>query len=578
MSSSVEQIKSRLNIVDVVQGYVKLQKAGVNFKANCPFHLEKTPSFFVSPSRESWHCFGCSRGGDIFSFVMEIEGVDFPEALKILADKAGVELKPINPQYKNERMRFLELMDEAKKFYETELRKNNDVIDYLKKRGVKEETAKAFGVGFAPDGWRNLCDFLGKKGYSQTEMEKTGIIIKTQSEKGKVQNYYDRFRNRIMFPITNSSGQTVGFSGRIFSYPQGVSLGNSKETPWGKTEPAKYINTPQTILYDKSKILYGFDKAKNEIRRKNFCVLVEGQMDAVMSHQAGVANTVAVSGTALTKDHLNLIKRLTQNIVIAFDKDEAGIGAATRSIDLALADGFEIKVAVIGFGKDPADVVKENPGEWLKAVEGAKNILEFYLDLFSDRKNIEKKVLPYIALLPSEMEQSHWVREIADRLRIREESIWREMGKIKPAPSTLKPDLQQESSPNRRTRLELLRDRLAGFVFWQKNTSNTELKDIINKVTGKKGINLDQYIKEDQSAKFAFEAELFYSETQSLKEEINKTMREFEREEIKSELEEITEKIRNLESDKSGSITGKKEEKLKKYLNDFHILTKKLNE
>mgnify|MGYP001602944569 CR=1 FL=1 len=570
MSSSVEQIKSRLNIVDVVQSYVKLQKAGVNFKANCPFHLEKTPSFFVSPSRESWHCFGCSRGGDIFSFVTEIEGVDFPEALKILADKAGVELKSLDPRYKNERMRLLGLLDEAKKFYEAELRKNDDVIDYLKKRGLTGETAKDFGIGFAPDGWRNLHDFLGKKGYSQTEMEKAGMIVKSS-------NYYDRFRNRIMFPINNSAGQVVGFSGRIF-VPQGDTFGNPKETPLGKTAPAKYINTPQTILYDKSKILYCFDKAKNEIRRKDFCIVVEGQMDAIMSHQAGVANTVAVSGTALSKDHLNLIKRLTQNIVIAFDKDEAGLGAASRGIDLALTDGFEVKIAVIEFGKDPADVVKENPEEWIKTVGGAKNILEFYLGLFNSRKDIEKKVLPYVALLSSEMEQSHWVREIADRLRIREESVWREMEKIKPALSTLKPDFQQESSPNRRTRLELLRDRLVGFVFWRKNTDDAELKDIINKIIGKKGINLDQYVKEDQSAKLAFEAELFYSETQSLKEEIDKIMREFEREETKSELEEITEKIRNLESDKSGSITREKEEKLKKYLNDFHVLTKKLNE
>ena len=570
MSSSVEQIKSRLNIVDVVQSYVKLQKVGVNFKANCPFHLEKTPSFFVSPSRESWHCFGCSRGGDIFSFVTEIEGVDFPEALKILADKAGVELKSLDPRYKNERMRLLGLLDEAKKFYEAELRKNDDVIDYLKKRGLTGATAKDFGIGFAPDGWRNLHDFLGKKGYSQTEMEKAGMIVKSS-------NYYDRFRNRIMFPINNSAGQVVGFSGRIF-VPQGDTLGNPKETPLGKTAPAKYINTPQTILYDKSKILYCFDKAKNEIRRKDFCIVVEGQMDAIMSHQAGVANTVAVSGTALSKDHLNLIKRLTQNIVIAFDKDEAGLGAASRGIDLALTDGFEVKIAVIEFGKDPADVVKENPEEWIKTVGGAKNILEFYLGLFNSRKDIEKKVLPYVALLSSEMEQSHWVREIADRLRIREESVWREMEKIKPALSTLKPDFQQESSPNRRTRLELLRDRLVGFVFWRKNTDDAELKDIINKIIGKKGINLDQYVKEDQSAKLAFEAELFYSETQSLKEEIDKIMREFEREETKSELEEITEKIRNLESDKSGSITREKEEKLKKYLNDFHVLTKKLNE
>ncbi|MBU4224115.1 DNA primase, partial [Patescibacteria group bacterium] len=219
-SSSVEQIKSRLNIVDVVQGYIKLQKAGANLKANCPFHSEKTPSFFVSPARESWHCFGCNRGGDMFAFVMEIEGVEFVEALKILASRAGIELAPIDSKHKNERARLLKLIDDAKNFYESELKKNKEAIDYLKERGLKEETMKEFGIGFAPgppaNGWRNLYDFLKNRSYSDSEMEKAGLVIKSDKPQA---GDYDRFRSRIMFPLYNYSGQAVGFSGRIFRNP-----------------------------------------------------------------------------------------------------------------------------------------------------------------------------------------------------------------------------------------------------------------------------------------------------------------------------------------------------------------------
>ena len=210
--------------------------------------------------------------------------------------------------------------------------------------------------------------------------------------------YYDRFRSRIMFPIANASGQTVGFSGRIFG-EEGTDSGG------------KYINSPQTVLYDKSKILYGFDKAKNEIRKKDACVIVEGQMDAVMSHQAGAANAAAVSGTALTIDHLRLIKRLTDKIIMAFDKDEAGARASSKGIDMALEEGFEVKIAVSPSGKDPADAVLDNPESWLKAVNEAKNVIEFYLELFDDRKDIERKILPYIAVLPSEMEKAGWVKK-----------------------------------------------------------------------------------------------------------------------------------------------------------------------
>jgi len=568
MSSTVEQIKSRLDITDVVQSYIKLQKAGANFKANCPFHNEKTPSFFISPARQSWHCFGCSRGGDMFSFVMEIEGIDFLESLKILADRAGVEVEKIDKNRQNERLRLLQLVDESVKFYETELRKNADVVAYLKKRGMKGETAQAFNIGFAPAGWNNLRDYLKDKGFSESEMEKAGMAVKSAKAQA---GYYDRFRSRIMFPISNASGQTVGFSGRIFG-EEGTDSGG------------KYINSPQTILYDKSGILYAFDKAKNEIRKKDVCVIVEGQMDAVMSHQAGAANAVAVSGTALTPQHLKLIKRLTEKIIMAFDKDEAGARASSKGIDMALAEGFEVKIAVSPSGKDPADAVLDNPESWLKAVSEAKNVIEFYLELFDDRKDIERKILPYIAVLPSEMEKAGWVKKISEKLKIKEDAVWDELKKVRLIPKPLgslasKSDLEAKlpsgNQKQKQTRLDFMRNKLLGMALWQKDTQDQGLKPIIDEFIVLKKEEVDSCSPEEKN-RLILEAELFFSGEASLANEFLKIKKEVEREEIKKELENITDKIKKLEMAK-GSGNGN-ESILKQYLDDFHKLTKKLND
>lgn len=559
MSSTVEQIKSRLNIADVVQSYIKLQKAGANFKANCPFHNEKTPSFFVSPARQSWHCFGCSRGGDMFSFVMEIEGIDFLESLKILADRAGVEIEKIDQKQQNERFKLLRLVNESAKFYETELRKNADVIAYLKKRGIKGETAKSFGLGYAPAGWRNLYDYLKDKGYSDSEMEKAGMTVKSAKAQA---GYYDRFRSRIMFPIFSASGQIVGFSGRIFG-EEGADSGG------------KYINSPQTALYDKSKILYGFDKAKNEVRKKDACVIVEGQMDAVMSHQAGVANAAAVSGTALTIDHLRLIKRLTDKIIMAFDKDEAGARASSKGIDMALAEGFEVKIAVSPSGKDPADAVLDNPESWITAVSEAKNVIEFYLELFDDRKNIERKILPYIAVLPSEMDKAVWVKKISEKLKIKEDAVWDELKKIKLAPDKKSHQglslMERPLMGEKQTRLSFMRNKLLGIALWQKDTQDQNLKPIVDEFIALKKSEIDDCLPEEKN-RLALEAELFFSGAVSLKDEFSKIKKEVEKEEIKAKLENITVKIKELEMEKGN------ESKLKQYLDDFHKLTKKLQE
>lgn len=557
MSSPVEQIKSRLNIVDVVGSYIRLQKAGINLKALCPFHKEKTASFFVSPSRESWHCFGCNRGGDIFSFVMGIEGVEFPEALRILANKAGVELKPMSREYASEKGRLLNLMEEAKNFYIKELEKNKKVSDYLKDRGLKESTIKEFNIGFAPDGWRNLRSYLKTKNYKDEEMEKAGLVIKKS-------DYYDRFRNRIMFPINNSAGQIVGFSGRVF--------GEETETTGGK-----YINTPQTILYDKSKILYAFDKAKTEIRKNDACVLAEGNMDAIMSHQAGVKNAVAVSGTALTAEHLKIIKRLTDNLLMAFDKDEAGFQASKRGVDMALSEGFEVKVIIIPSGKDPADAIKDDPKIWQKSVESAKNIIDFYLRTLSEKsreprelqKKIRELVLPYVALIPNEMEKAHWVKEIAKILKIKEEPVWEEIKKTSPGLAHANIQLDEETTLPKKNRIDLLREQLIGFILWQKESEDGELKEFVSQCKEKHCLEFDE--DGEEGKKFVFMAEMYYNGMANLKEELRKLVLEFEKEQIRLQQEEIADKIRQLELSSS-------EEDLAKYLSMFNELNKKLRE
>jgi len=336
MATQVEQIKEKLGIVDVVGQYIKLEKAGSNLKAKCPFHNEKTPSFFVSPARNSYYCFGCNAKGDIFSFVEQFEGVDFTGALKILGEKAGVQIVYERQDIRDEKSRLHSIMEDATLFFEENLNKQKKVLEYLKKRGLDDKTIKTWRVGYSPDSWSSLYEHLKGK-FNTDEINKAGLIKK--SEKGG--DYYDRFRGRIMFPISDNSGRIIAFSGRIFK-------DNENE--------AKYINSPETQLFSKSKILYGYDKAKFSIRKLNFSIVVEGQMDILLSHQALFTNTVALSGTALTEEQVGLLKRLSGNVVLAFDSDSAGVASSGKSAMLMLSLGMDVKVTHLKQGEDPSDV------------------------------------------------------------------------------------------------------------------------------------------------------------------------------------------------------------------------------
>jgi DNA primase len=427
MADHVEQIKSRLDVVEVVSGYLKLQKSGINFKARCPFHNEKTPSFYVTPERQIWHCFGCSKGGDMFGFVQEIEGIGFPEALRILANKAGIELKKFDPKIRDEKTRLYEICDLASKFFEKQLPNSSlgkKAFQYLADRGLKEETIKQFRIGFAPDDWHSLGKFLSECGYSEKEMISAGMAV---SKNGRS---YDRFRSRITFPITDLNGQVVGFTARTFSPEEGLK-NDTGETP---DVGAKYINTPQTLIYDKSMVLYGLSHARGEVKTNDRCLVVEGNMDVIMSSQAGARNVVATSGTALTPQQLRLLQRYSTNLDFCFDDDQAGAMATRRGIGLALSSNFNINIVQIDDAecKDPADYVKKHEKGWADLVAKSKPVIDFYFSKAREtydplsaesKKSVIASLAPLIKRLNSRVEQAHWMSQLANFLRVKEDAV-----------------------------------------------------------------------------------------------------------------------------------------------------------
>jgi len=462
--SPIEQIKERLDIVEVVSEYLKLEKTGQNFRALCPFHSEKKPSFFVSPARQIFKCFGCGESGDIFKFIMKIEGVEFGDALRILAQKAGVELKPFKKELKTERARLYDICELACRFFEKQLwesSEGNKVKNYLQKRGLKEETIKKWRLGYAPDVWRGLSDFLVGKGFKREEIVKAGLAV--ESEKSQLP--YDRFRGRIIFPIFDTQSQVIGFGGRIF-----------KESE--KEDVAKYINIPNTPLYDKSRVLYGLNFAKLEIKKKDFCILVEGYMDVILSHQAGFQNTVAASGTSLTTHQLNILKRYTSNLLSAFDMDKAGNLATERSIGLAQKEDFQVKVIKMPQDKDPADVICADPAKWEKLVKNSQEVMEFYFErTFSefDKNTIEGKrkiaqaLLPKIKQISNKILQSFWIQKLAKELEVKEEVIVQEMKKVKSFSEENISETREESpsfltQPSTKTRKDLIEEELLSLL------------------------------------------------------------------------------------------------------------------
>jgi len=411
-----EEIKEKLDIVDIIRDYVPLKASGSNFKANCPFHNEKTASFMVSPEKQIYHCFGCGKGGDVFKFIMEIEGLDFVETLKLLAPKAGVTLEQKNYQSSSKKSRLLEIMELASKYFEKSMHSTDNgkqVLAYLKERGLTDDTIKYFKLGYSQKSWDDVLNFLKEKKYREDEIFSAGITKKKENSS----HYYNRFRNRIMFPIFDISGHAIAFTARVNPYSQ-------EDEKMGK-----YINSPETEIYYKSKVLYGIDRAKMDIKKQDFAIVVEGQMDVIMSHQEGFSNTIASSGTALGSEQLKIIKRYTNNLYLAFDMDKAGQMAVDRGIKEALEEEMNIKIILLPEGKDPADLLKKDKSLFAKAVKEAKNMMEYYIEkiLFEydiskidEKKLASAKIMTLLNKIKNDIEKDYWTKVISEKLDISE--------------------------------------------------------------------------------------------------------------------------------------------------------------
>ncbi len=412
----IQEIKNKLNIVEVVKEYLpQLKQSGSNWKGLCPFHNEKTPSFMVSEDKQFWHCFGCNEGGDVYEFIKKIENVDFPESLRMLAQKAGVVLKKQDPKLLDLKARLLDLQQEAAKFFVAHLwqtKTGGQALDYLRQRGLQDETVQAWKIGWAPDSFDKLRLHLLAKGYSEYEIKQSGLVF--VKDRG---DFYDRFRSRIMFPLFDGHGQIIAFTGRLI-FPV--------------KDQGKYVNSPETPLYNKSQVLYGLFQGKEDIKSLGRVVLVEGQMDVLTCHQAGFTNVVATSGTALTVEQLSLLKRYAAEIVFAFDADNAGVKAILRSTELALKSGWHIYVLILPLGEDPDSFVQKNPGQWKKMVVGAPEFMEYFfsyysqnnnLDTLAGKKKIAQDLLSLIAKLPDPIERDFYLQKLANLVNISESAL-----------------------------------------------------------------------------------------------------------------------------------------------------------
>jgi DNA primase len=557
MSSSVEKIKERLSIVDVVSSYVKVEKAGANFRAKCPFHNEKTPSFFISPDRGTYYCFGCGAKGDIFTFVEEFEGLEFRQALTNLAAKAGVELVPEKAGERDEKERLFQVVEMAVEFFERELPGMKPVLEYLEKRGLTSETITKWRIGFVQNEWRSLYDYLKAKKVSDADMLAVGLIKRSDNAQSG-QQYYDVFRGRIMFPIFDSSGRPVAFSGRIFV--------DDEKSP-------KYLNSPATVLFNKSEVLFGFDRAKSAIRKLNYSILVEGQMDLIMSHQAGLANTVASSGTALTEAHLRRLMRISPRIMFAFDSDSAGFNATKRSAELALQIGMEVKVASLPAGDDPASLIVKDPNLWKQALKNGKHIIDFYTDSLISRKlerrtlsrEIKAEVLPFVLSVESKTEQAHFVKSIAEKSGLKEDALWDDVKTLikagKPSGGTLVNSNQNQAKtrytagPMPASRRKAIESRAIGVIQWLEGKKDHEkivaaIRKKLVQLLGQEQAEAVEIEYAVEKEKQIFEAEQYYEQSVNLVEDVRELMVNLEEEVLKDELTKHMSELHQAEKNK----------------------------
>ena len=454
-----DEIKQKINIEELVGEYIQLKPSGTHsFKGLCPFHGEKTPSFHVSPDKEIWHCFGCGEGGDCFSFVQKMEGMNFSEALMHLGRMVGVEVKRFDSKAGNERQRLLALVELAAKYFRKVLLdspKAGAARKYELSRGIPSGVSESFGLGFAPDDWSALSDFLTKRGYAESELIKAGLSLRKKSGSGVI----DRFRNRYMVPLRDQHGNTVGFTGRIM--------------PGADDKSAKYMNSPETPVYHKGSLVFGLDLAKRAIKQEGFVIITEGNLDVVASHKAGVKNVVASSGTALTEDQLSLLARYTKTIVFAFDADAAGFAAAKKGISIARSLDFDVRSAILpNEAKDPDDLVQSNPQAWRDVTHASVPIMEYIIaqvkkgkDLSSvdDKRAMAAELLPAVAEIKNIVEREHWLQVVSTLLSV-DASVLRSSITPKETVKTKASGAASQSKKKRPSREEQVFMHLLGFV------------------------------------------------------------------------------------------------------------------
>jgi len=466
----IDDLKRQADIVRVVQDYVSLKKKGSNWMACCPFHKEKTASFSVSPAKEMFYCFGCHKGGTVFTFVMEMERVDFPEAIKIVAEKTGVPLpKMVDDSRfearKNESDQLIELNQWALVWWEDQLksRSGRAAGEYLKGRGITEETIQTFHLGFAPDSWDALSTHLRQKGATQEQLEKSGLVVK-KDEGGS----YDRFRGRLMFPVIDAQGRPIAFGGRTLD-PEG--------------EP-KYLNSPETAVYTKGRHLFGLNLTRDEIRRNGFAILVEGYLDLIVPYQIGVRNVVASLGTALTPEQVKLIARFARKVVVNYDGDRAGVQAAKRAIETILAEDLEVKVLVLPDNADPDDFIRKyGAAEYQKRRGEAQPHIQFVIDQAvrdrnlhspSDKAAAVEEALPFVRAVRSRIQKREYFDITMDALRVQPEQRRELWQRIRSGASTDAASVQEMVRRSPQSRPTVAEERLLELLL-----ANKELRKIV---------------------------------------------------------------------------------------------------
>lgn len=568
MVKETDLIKNKLEIVEFLRSYLNLSPAGRNFKAVCPFHHEKTPSLIVSPEKQIWHCFGCGEGGDIIKFVMKYDNLEFPEVLRFLAEKAGIPLQHLNPAQQKEYGILYDIHVIATEFFQKQLEKNERALAYLKKRKLNDDTIKEFQIGYAMGG-ESLTLHLLKHDFDINDISKSGLIYK--NNRGL---FRDRFEERIVFPIHNTVEKVVAFTGRYMGE---------------RTDAPKYLNSPETPIFNKSRVLYGFHKSKHEIARLNSAFLVEGQMDFLMAWQSGVKNGIAVSGTGLTRQHLEKIRRGADTIVVSFDNDPAGLTALERSFEIFSEFDFHMKAIQLGKYKDPAEACEEDPTFLTKAIEHAKPAFSYLLDHYfgkdeekqndiAETKKITMHLLEKVSKVKSGIEQNILIKDLARITGTREDILSAELQEIKRKQEEKMEGKEEKKEakypteePNTPSRVKLISERLLALAF-----TNEELWGIVK---SEKELIAHEYRSvlenpdSEQASIFKMRGSYEFSDTSPkvLKKEFDDLISYLRLEDMKQKQLEIQKKLKLAERKND-------EEQIKTCLQEFDVIAKKIHE